>query len=193
MTFEEKFEELRESLDRLYHALPWPARAVWQVLVFEGRLKMWRRRMAQRGRTACIGEHDSGCCCADCFSARHPHLAENPAYAKDYEEGYRECAACSAKPGAPALCTSCLHNRKLVACLRDDLEASVKEQGYLQEQVQELENNAIGWYGVSDDAHDDRQERCPKSPFGEHCACWRNHVLTCCYCGRVRQRKGCQP
>ena len=47
MTFEQKWQELSDDLDKLYRALPWPARAVWQVLLFEGRLKMWRRRMAQ--------------------------------------------------------------------------------------------------------------------------------------------------
>lgn len=36
---------------------------------------------------------------------------------------FRECASCDAKPGSPALCEACLHNRKLVT----DLNRRIKE------------------------------------------------------------------
>lgn len=41
----------------------------------------------------------------------------------DYKNQYeKECAACAAKPGSPALCESCLHNRTLVANLKDQID-----------------------------------------------------------------------
>jgi len=35
---------------------------------------------------------------------------------------FRECAACAAKPGAPLLCDSCRHNRRVIAKQDAELE-----------------------------------------------------------------------
>lgn len=34
-------------------------------------------------------------------------------------DDFKECATCAAKPGAPTLCESCLHNRRVIFILKD--------------------------------------------------------------------------
>lgn len=41
---------------------------------------------------------------------------------------FRECAACAAKPGAPILCESCLHNRALIEKLEEDNDRLRRER-----------------------------------------------------------------
>jgi hypothetical protein len=36
---------------------------------------------------------------------------------------FMECAACAAKPGSPALCEACLHNRKIVSELNHRIKS----------------------------------------------------------------------
>lgn len=38
---------------------------------------------------------------------------------------FKECESCSAKPGSPTLCESCLHNRTVIS----DLNKDFKDQG----------------------------------------------------------------
>lgn len=38
---------------------------------------------------------------------------------------FKECDGCSAKPGSPTLCKSCLHNRQVIS----DLNKDFKDQG----------------------------------------------------------------
>lgn len=40
----------------------------------------------------------------------------------DEAEEFRECEACAAKPGTPALCGPCLHNRELIHLLQKRAE-----------------------------------------------------------------------
>lgn len=35
---------------------------------------------------------------------------------------YKECKACSEKPGSPTLCEACFHNRSIVNQLKTELE-----------------------------------------------------------------------
>ncbi len=66
---------------------------------------------------------------------------EQKHYSKFENLEYRECVACSLKPGSPILCTSCYHNRLVISKLRQRVERNsnlVKENKRLLK-----ENNSL--------------------------------------------------
>lgn len=40
---------------------------------------------------------------------------------------FKECSSCAAKPGSPALCQGCLHNRRVIGVIREKLEEKRRE------------------------------------------------------------------
>ncbi len=70
---------------------------------------------------------------------------------------FRECSACRAKPGAPVLCESCLHNRQVISELQQQLKAMTTRLDEDQREqrdsfrrqydwlIQELKRNMTSW------------------------------------------------
>jgi hypothetical protein len=44
------------------------------------------------------------------------------------ELDFKECDTCRAKPGAPTLCAGCLHNRRVIAQLKNAVRYHVARQ-----------------------------------------------------------------
>jgi len=49
---------------------------------------------------------------------RHVYTRRCHRDAEKHKEDFQECSECAAKPGSPILCSSCLHNRRLIANLK---------------------------------------------------------------------------
>jgi len=43
------------------------------------------------------------------------------------DKEFMECAECHCKPGIPALCVSCLHNRGLISSLQYERDQAIKD------------------------------------------------------------------
>ncbi len=108
------------------------------------------------------------------------HSEHNPSPPTDLNTvEFRECAACAAKPGFPALCVACLHNRLVITTLREVLVSIRTEvEATLGRAPAVVESSPL----------DPESERCARCcHLIVNCQCG----YTCRKCGSANRSAGC--
>ena len=82
---------------------------------------------------------------------------------------FKECALCSAKPGTPILCESCLHNRSMIAELTLSKDNAYYERNQLVEALSKIYPAWLGWHREKDWEDDWRNIVYIKIPTREPC------------------------
>ncbi len=71
---------------------------------------------------------------------------------------FMECETCRAKPGTPLLCSGCLHNRTVIATLREDCKTMRTYTDWLTAKLTEAENKVLHLKGELGERDDDWYE-----------------------------------